>query len=216
MLMDNIVVRALSRLFDLILLNILWVLFSLPLVTVGASTAALYSVMMKIVANEEGYIIRGFLNAFRRNLKQSTVVWLMLLAAGAVLAADVMILGSFTGMPAKAGLVLLGAVAFIYLTELIFVFPLIARFENTTFRTIKNAVLIPFARLGFMLPVMFLTAASVFLTFLNQATIMAGAVLWSVIGGSLLAFANSFLLREMFRPFEKGREIEKETYAEER
>ena len=150
MLMDNIVVRALSRLFDLILLNILWVLFSLPLVTVGASTAALYSVMMKIVANEEGYIIRGFLDAFRRNLKQSTVVWLMLLAAGAVLAADVMILGSFTGMPAKAGLVLLGAVAFIYLTELIFVFPLIARFENTTFRTIKNAVLIPFARLGFM------------------------------------------------------------------
>ena len=133
MLMDNIVVRALSRLFDLILLNILWVLFSLPLVTVGASTAALYSVMMKIVANEEGYIIRGFLDAFRRNLKQSTVVWLMLLAAGAVLAADVMILGSFTGMPAKAGLVLLGAVAFIYLTELIFVFPLIARFENTTF-----------------------------------------------------------------------------------
>lgn len=206
MLMDNIVIRALSRLFDLMLLNILWVLFSLPVVTAGASTAALYSVMLKMVANEEGYIIRGFFEAFKRDFKQSTVVWLILLAAGAVLGADIMIVSGFTGVMAKAGMLLLGAALLIYLTELIFVFPLIARFENTTLHMMKNAVLIPFMRIRFMLPVVFLTAVSVILTFLNQTTVMAGAVVWSVIGGALLAFANSFLIREMFKPFseEKG------------
>ncbi len=201
MLMDNIVVRALSRLFDLILLNILWVLFSLPVITAGAAATALYAVMLKMAANEEGYIIRGFLEAFKRNFRQSTAVWLMLLIIGAALGADVMIVSRFAGAAGKAGMALLGAAVFIYLTELIFVFPLIARFENTTLRMMKNALLIPFVRLKFMLPVMFLTAVSVVLTFLNQATVMAGAVIWSVIGGALLAFANSFLLREMFKPF---------------
>lgn len=207
MLLDHIAIRALSRLFDLILLNILWVLFSLPVVTAGASTAALYSVMLKIVANEEGYIIRGFWEAFRSNFKQSTVIWLILLAAGAALGADFAIVSGFTGAPARAGMALLGAAVFLYLTELVFVFPLIARFENTTLEMMKNAVLIPLARLKFMVPVILLTAASLILTFLNQATIMAGAVIWSVIGGALLAFANSFLIREMFKPFvEAGEE----------
>ncbi len=207
MLLDHIAIRALSRLFDLILLNVLWVLFSLPVVTAGASAAALYSVMLKIVANEEGYIVRGFWEAFKSNFKQSTVIWLILLVTGAALGADFVIVSGFTGAPARVGMALLGAAVFLYLTELIFVFPLIARFENTTLEMMKNAVVIPLARLKFMVPVILLTAASLILTFLNQATIMAGAVIWSVIGGALLAFANSFLIREMFKPFvEAGEE----------
>ncbi len=207
MLLDHIAIRALSRLFDLILLNVLWVIFSLPVVTAGASAAALYSVMLKIVANEEGYIVRGFWEAFKSNFKQSTVIWLILLVAGAALGADFVIVSGFTGAPARVGMALLGAAVFLYLTELIFVFPLIARFENTTLEMMKNAVVIPLARLKFMVPVILLTAASLILTFLNQVTIMAGAVIWSVIGGALLAFANSFLIREMFKPFvEAGEE----------
>ena len=168
MLLDHIAIRALSRLFDLILLNVLWVLFSLPVVTAGASAAALYSVMLKIVANEEGYIVRGFWEAFKSNFKQSTVIWLILLAVGAALGAGFVIVSSFTGAPARVGMALLGAAVFLYLTELIFVFPLIARFENTTLEMMKNAVVIPLARLKFMVPVILLTAASLILTFLNR------------------------------------------------
>ena len=58
MLLDNIIVRALSRVFDLILLNILWLLCSVPFITIGASTTALYSVTLKMAAKEEGNIIR--------------------------------------------------------------------------------------------------------------------------------------------------------------
>lgn len=115
-----------------------------------------------------------------------------------------MILSRFMGMFSKVGMVLLGVVTVIYLTELIFVFPLVARFKNTTFGMMKNALLIPLARLPYMLAVSFLIIVCLILTLLNQVTIMVGAVIWSVIGGALLAFANSFLIRRMFKPFEEG------------
>lgn len=207
MLLDNIIVRALSRVFDLILLNILWLLCSVPFITIGASTTALYSVMLKIAANEEGYIIRGFWTAFKKNFKQSTLVWLILLTVGAVLGMDIMIIsGKLQGVLLNAGLLLIGIVSVIYLIELAFVFPIIAKFENSTLNIMKNAVLIPLTRLPFMLPILILTAACLILTFINQTTIMAGAVIWSVIGAALLAFANSFLIREMFKPFVRNEE----------
>ncbi|MCI9074910.1 MAG: YesL family protein [Dorea sp.] len=201
MLMDNIIVRALSRVSDLILLNILWIICSLPVVTIGASTTALYSVMLKMAANEEGYILRGFLGGFRKNWKQSTMVWMVLLLTGAVIGADFMIVRRMPGGLGSAGMVLTGAAALIYLIEIVFVFPLIAKFENTTLHMMKNAILIPAARFPFMALVMLLIGMCIALTFLNTMTILAGAVIWCLIGVSLLAYANSFLLLGMFRPF---------------
>lgn len=203
--LNHIVVRALTRIFDFILLNVLWLVCSLPVVTIGASTTALYAVMMKIVANEEGYILQGFLDAFRRNFKQSTVIWLILLAVGAAIGTDFMIVRRMPGRLAAVGTILLGAAALIYMVEVIFVFPLVARFENTTFHMMKNALLIPAARLPFLALVMLVTGACVVLTFLNPITILAGAAIWNLIGVSLLTYANSFLLTGMLRPF-----IEKE------
>ncbi len=205
MIMDNIFVRVLTRIFDFILLNVLWLVCSLPVVTIGAATTALYAVMMKVAANEEGYILRGFLDAFRSNLKQSTAVWMILLAVGAVIGIDFMIVRRMPGKLAEVGTVLLGAASFIYMVEVIFVFPLIARFENSTFQMMKNAILIPAVRFPFMALIMLVTGACLVLTFLNTTTILAGAVIWSLIGVSLLTYANSFLLSGMLRPF-----IEKE------
>ncbi len=205
MIMDNIFVRVLTRIFDFILLNVLWLVCSLPVVTIGASTTALYAVMMKVAANEEGYILRGFLDAFRSNLKQSIAVWLILLAVGTVIGIDFMIVRRMPGKLAEVGTVLLGAASFIYMVEVIFVFPLIARFENSTFQMMKNAILIPAVRFPFMALIMLVTGACLVLTFLNTTTILAGAVIWSLIGVSLLTYANSFLLSGMLRPF-----IEKE------
>ena len=58
--MDNIIVRILTKIFDLILLNILFIVCSLPVITIGASITALYTVLLKMTENEEGYILRGF------------------------------------------------------------------------------------------------------------------------------------------------------------
>lgn len=201
MLMDNIFVRALSRVGDLILLNILWLICSVPIITAGAAVTALYSVMLKIVANEEGYIVRDFMTAFKRDFKQSTIVWLILIVTGVIMGIDFRVMHNLPENIARFGTVLLGAVVCIYMVELIFVFPLIARFENSTVDMMKNAVLIPAARLPYMVMVLLLTGACLVLTILNRATIMAGAVVWSLIGVAMLTFANSFFIQKMFKPF---------------
>src|SRR5699024_4265371 len=81
---DNIVVRALGKIFDLMCLNILWLVCSIPVITVGASTTALYTVVLKMVKNEEGYILKDFLKAYKSNFKQSTIAWIMILMIGII------------------------------------------------------------------------------------------------------------------------------------
>ena len=65
---DSGIMRVLSKICDIVCLNVLWLVCSLPIITIGASTTALYTVMLKLVKNEEGYIFKGFLHAFKLNL----------------------------------------------------------------------------------------------------------------------------------------------------
>ena len=194
---EHIIVRLLTRIFDFLLLNVLWVLCSIPVISLGASTTALYSVMLKIVENEEGYIIWDFLKAFKRNFRQSTTVWCILLGIGVA-----QFVQNISGVMRTIGMVLLGMIVLVYIYEVVFVFPLIARFDNTTINMLKNAVLIPISRLPYAVFVLGLSGMCVCVTLLNRTTIMIGAVVWSMIGVSLIVYANSLLLRRMFCPYE--------------
>ena len=198
---QHIIIRILTHIFDFILLNILWLLTSIPIVTLGTATAALYSVMMSVVEKKEGYIIKDYWKAFCRNFKQSTVVWILLPFLGACLWFDLTLIGVVPGLFRQIGTVVLGAVLIFYFMECIFVFPLIAKFENSTGNMIKNALLIPVSRLPYALMILFMTGAAIIVTFLNQRTIMIGAVIWSAIGVSVLSYANSLLLVKMLAPF---------------
>ena len=80
--------RIFGFLGQLIALNLLWIVCSLPVITAGASITALYSVMFKIIKKEEGYIIKSFLKAFRQNFKQSTIIWLLLIGTGYIVGYD--------------------------------------------------------------------------------------------------------------------------------
>lgn len=198
---NNIIIRILTRIFDLMILNILWLVCSVGIITIGASTTALYSVMLKIVRNEEGYIVRDFFKAFRENFRQSTVIWMVLLAVGMLLMADTAILHRMQGGAGLIGTMVFYIIVFFYFMEIIFVFPLIAKFENTTGSMIKNAILIPASRLPYAVMVLVMTGACVLLTFLDHRTIIAGIGIWSVIGTALLAYVNCFLIMKIFEPY---------------
>lgn len=201
MIQESIVVRALSRIFDLIYLNILWLIGSIPIVTAGASTTALYSVMFKIVENEEGYIARDFWKAYKDNFKQSTVIWILLLLVGMLFGIDFLIL-TLRGQTFTDVLkVLTGMIFLFYCLELIFVFPVIAKFENTMFNILKNGLFIPVSRLPYALLVLTVTCGSVGVTFLNNMTIMIGAVIWNIVGVAFIVFVNSLILRKLFEPY---------------
>lgn len=130
-------------------LNLLWMLCSLPVFTLGASTTALYSVTLKLARGEDPALTRDFFRAFRRNFRQATLLWLLLLAVGLLLAADGYVLYHLSrsaSQPMAIVWTLLLAVlivsAIAYTIVLIHIFPLVATFENTSRAMLKNAFLI--------------------------------------------------------------------------
>ena len=146
---DNPIMRGMGRLADFIILNLLWVVCSIPIITIGASTTALYTVMLKLVKNEEGYIAKGFLKAFKENFKQSTIMWIIFLLISIVFVVD---FASIKLMSDKIGGIL--QILFLFMGALltawmVYAFALQARFVNTVKNTLKNAMILVFAKLPF-------------------------------------------------------------------
>ena len=99
--------QALLKLCNACYLNILWFLCSIPVFTAGAATTALYYTTLKMVQGDDTGVTTLFFRGFRQNFKQGTTLWLILLAAGALLAGDGYILHHLrtttTGLPARSG-----------------------------------------------------------------------------------------------------------------
>lgn len=140
--MDSPLMQGLNKMADLMWLNILTVICCLPVVTVGASLTALNYMALKIARDEESYITKGFFKSFRENFKQATVIWLIFLTVIIVLAVDFRIMW---GSEAEVNVImqtLIGASAIFCLLAFMFVFPLLAKFDNPVLKTIKNAFLV--------------------------------------------------------------------------
>ncbi len=211
---DNIIVRALGKICDLMCLNILWLICSIPIVTIGASTTALYTVVLKMVKNEEGYILKGFFKAFKSNFRQSTIAWLILLVLGILCWIDQRLVTAFSGTVAMAMNVLLFLVGFILLAVMIYIFPLIARYENTLSNTFKNAALLSVAKLPYTLVMMAVLIVAIIASLWTGFTLMIAVPLWCFIGVSAVTCINSYILRHVFLIFEGDENDEDKTKEE--
>ncbi|MCI8736744.1 MAG: YesL family protein [Lachnospiraceae bacterium] len=205
---DNPIMRGMGRLADFIILNLLWVVCSIPIITIGASTTALYTVMLKLVKNEEGYIAKGFLKAFKENFKQSTIMWIIFLLISIVFVVDFV---SIKLMSDEIGGIL--QILFLFMGALlaawmVYAFALQARFVNTVKNTLKNAMILVFAKLPFTVLIVLLTVGPVLVTFLTVRTLVIGVMVWFFAGVSLVAWLNSYLLRFVFKKLEEGGEQE--------
>lgn len=199
---DNVIVRALNKICDMVCLNVLWLICCIPIITIGASTTALYTIMLKMVKNEEGYIFRGFFKAFKSNFKQSTIIWIILLLLGIVCWIDFRVAGVISG---TAGIVLRSIfllVGVVLFSVMIYVFPLTARYENTIRATFRNAVILTVGKLPYTILMIAVTVGAVIVSLWNTATLMFALPLWFLIGGSLIAWINSYILRRVFLVFE--------------
>ena len=137
--LDSPLMQVLNKVADLLWLNILTLICCIPIVTAGASLTAMNYMALKIVRNEECYITKGFFKSFKQNFKQATAIWLLFLLAVLVLAGDFYIVKN-SGIEFNIVIkVVIGIVALILTFTWMFVFPVLAKFDNTVIRTIKNA-----------------------------------------------------------------------------
>jgi len=161
--MNSLFARGIGKLVQMLYAGFLWFLFSLPVVTVGAASTALYEVMMKAAKEEEGYIGKSFLNAFRNNFKKSTYVWLPILAAEIIFVVNLFYYAVLGGGNYPVQSVVFFLLLLAGLAVYSYAFPILARFENTTGDTFRMAFILLLQNPGWTVVLIILQIVTLFL-----------------------------------------------------
>ena len=138
--LDSPLMSALSRLADLMILNLLVLIFCIPVITIGPAITAMHFVLLKMVRKEECYIIAPFFKSFKENFRQTSISGLIIIAVVFIYVIDLRILNEAEFEYASWLLIALYACGIIGSMTLMYVFPLFARFNNTIWGTFKNAL----------------------------------------------------------------------------
>ncbi len=204
--LDGPIFQMMNRIGDLVVLNLLCLFFCIPIITMGASFQAMDQVLIKQNRGEEPKIVRTFLNAFRNSFFQSTKVWLFFLICGIVLAADLLLSQSMKPPFQKIFFYLSGCGSILLLGVLLYVFVLVARFQNSMKQTIKNGLFLSIAHgprtigmiLCWMIPIVVASMKPVLLVY----TIL----FMLLIGVALLRSINIRIIDKIIKDLEGGAE----------
>ena len=194
---DNSVWRFIAKLWDVLILNLLWTICCIPIVTIGASTTALYYVMLKVADDSDSHHFRQFFKSFKMNFRQSTIIWLIMLVVGAVIAVDIRFFltsGIVSGVVKNIIVYLLLVGAVVYLIVFLYVFPLQSRFYNKIKVTFTNALLMSVRHFPQTLLMLAADGLIVYLTLTRFPLLL----LWEV---GLIAFVNSFVFNRIFSKY---------------
>ena len=190
--------QFLNTFTEFVLLNAVFLITCIPLITIGASITALYTVTLREARGEEGYLVRSYWKAFLENFRKSTLLFLVYFASGCVLLFN-LVFWLQTQTPA-GNLLLTGIclLSLLWLVSLLYVFPLQARFENSLSQTLRNALLLALSNrlCTVVILLLFLAAAALFcLTSVFRLFLL-------VFGFAFLAYCNSFFFLKVFRKYE--------------
>ena len=144
---NNPVMRFLSTLVDLAIVNLMTVLFALPIITAGGSLASMNYVLLHVYRNDEGYLRTMFMKSFRDNLKQGIPEGLLALAIAGITAVDLYVLHGMDSRMSTGLMIVITVVAVYLLTAFVYVFALQSRYENSVAGTIANAFRLSIAHL---------------------------------------------------------------------
>ena len=197
--LDSPIIVFLTKVGALMILNVLTIFLCLPVVTAGAAITALYYTTIRMVRDEETYIIKGYMAAFKNNLKQSAAIWLIVLAVGCLLYYDFFIMVQLpVSVIRTGGLVILTLVTVCFGAMAVYVFPVLSRFDNTVKNTMKNAFLMGIFNLPRTILIILIHAVPITMVLL---TIQAMPVLF-LFGFSGVAFLSSYSFSTIFKKYE--------------
>lgn len=200
---DSPIIAFLSRVADLIWLNLLTLICCIPVVTAGAALTALHYVTVKMVRNEEGYLTKSYFKSFKENFLQATALWILLVLILAVAAGDFYFISMMDSGVASVLRIALGAVFFFFLCSALYWFPLLSRFENSLKNTIKNSCLVGI--LSFPKTIGILLIYGVF-GFVYAAFALRLMPLILMAGISLPVYIASYLYSGIFKRIEPAEE----------
>lgn len=207
---DNGVMKAVGKIADIFCLSIMFIICSLPIVTIGTAATALYYTVNKVIRNDRGYVFREYVSAFKSNFKQTTPIWLLVLALAGLLGFDVYVMRGWAENGSKLGafVVIFLIMGAFLLAWSFYLFAYMARFENTRKQSMKNALLMSLIHLpwtGLLVLLALVTAVIVYLIPISLVFVPG-----------TFALIESFILEKIFWKYmsEEDREAEKERNQE--
>ena len=202
---ENPFIQFLVRVGDLMILNLLFLVCALPVVTLGASLTALHRVTQNMLFEQEEPLIKAFFRAFRQNFKQSTLVWLVELVVIVSLVCDVLlVMAYFDGSLARTMYILVAVLAILVAGVFSYLMPLIARYENGTRQQVNNAVVLAIIKLPKTVLLMLLNLLPVILLLISVPVFVQTLIFWVIIGFAFVSFLTSSILKPVFQQLEKG------------
>lgn len=196
---DNPFSRFMTQVFRLIILNVVFIVTSLPVFTIGAGLTGLYAALLWR-EDDDGHTLGIYFSSFKKNFRQATLVWVPALALGAFFSWELYLVFHVLDPSFKLLQIPVWLMLFFVVSVLLYAFPLIARYEEKTGQLLKNCVLISVGNIP--VTILFLVILFLLLDFgLHNGTVMV--VLFSIflfMGFSLLILIFSFYLKRWVFP----------------
>lgn len=200
---DSPLMRFMMLITNLILLNLIWLICCIPVITAGASTVAMYSVLLSYIEGKDDAVLKPFFRALRENFKSATPLWLLTLLVGAVMAAEVFYLSVGSQLWLK---VIFGVVLFIYSAAVSYLYPLLARYETQGKTALFNSFALSMRHLLSSVCVVVLNALPVVLLVAFTNIFWKTILVWTVMGFSLIAYLNLRILLPVFKKYDPPQE----------
>lgn len=201
--LNNPFFQFMGKVFDLIILNIIWLICCIPIVTIGPATTAMYYVTMKIVNDDYTGVTKPFFHSFKQNFIQGLVLTLIFIVTAVVLFFDYRFCLLFEGIAEK---IMIGAFIFfgvVYLVIVSYTFPLLSQYTNSIGGTIKNALFIALTKVGTALEITLLNLAPILIIYFFPEASGWIEPLLIFLAPAFLAYANSMLFKKLFADFIK-------------
>ena len=207
--------KALDAFGNIFGINICFVIFSLPIITIGASTAAAYAMSIRLQEDEEETVLRGFIHEFKRSFKQATIAFLGFVVAAAVLVAEWILVNTQKGAISVFYTI-------VFYLELLFValiyaylYPLIARYHTTVKQAVKNAVLLSVGYFWSWVKIIVAWVAPIALSIIYPIIFLHTWYLWLLILFGAIIYGTSYTIRNVFKQNEEALKQTEEEAAEE-
>ena len=201
--LDNPFIQFLARVGDLIIVNVLFLACCIPVVTIGAAITAMHKVTQAIALDEDNGIAKTFFRGFRENFKQATIVWVLMLVFAVSCGCNYLIITGFTvGLAAQVlqwVVILLTAVVVVLAAYL---FPLIARYQNTIRQHAVNALILAVVKLPRTVALVALSALPVLIAVISFQTFLQTLIFWLALGFGFTSYMSSVLLKPVFAELE--------------
>lgn len=200
--MDSVIVRFANKAGDIIVLNLICICSFLLVIPAGAAITALYSVMFKVVRGEDLYVYKTYLQAFKKNFKQATIIWLSLIGLLLVTSIDFLYISSYAQIPMMNNLrYLFLLLSLVILIILLYAFALQSFFVNGVKQTVINSALMALKHFPYTILIVFIFCLPIVVLLTNRTFGHYALVYLTLIGISLPVYFFSKIFNRIFESY---------------